>query len=392
MFWRLLLSLLLCTLTARIGVVSGVAVMSVDLGSEWMKVAIVSPGVPMEIVLNTDSQRKTPIVISFRDGERLVGDSAQAVATRFPDKAFAYFLDLLAKHRNSSVVQLFHKRFPYHRIEDTLTGISLSTADGLLFTPEELISMMLSKAKVYAEDSSKQPINDCVITVPPYFTQAERRALLMAADLAKLKVLQIINTNAAFALNYGVFRRKDFNTTVTNILFYDMGASSTTATIASYQLVKTKERGFAESNPQVTIKGVGYDRTLGGLEMQIRLRDHLAKLFAEQSKKPLKEITSNHRAMAKLFKEAARLKKVLSANTEHKAQVENVMNDIDLKAMVTREEFETLCADLLTDRVTKPIDDAFASSGYTIAEIDSVIIVGGNTRVPKIQTVLQNYF
>lgn len=366
--------------------------MSVDLGSEWMKVAIVSPGVPMEIVLNTDSQRKTPLVISFRDGERLIGDAGQTVSTRFPDKAFSYFLDLLAKHQNSSAVQLFHKRFPYHKIVDTLNGISLSTSDGQQFTPEELISMVLSKAKTYAEEASKQTINDCVITVPAFFTQAERRALLLAADLAKLKVLQLINTNTAFSLNYGVFRRKDFNTTVTNILFYDMGASSTTATIASYQLVKTKDRGFVETNPQLTIKGIGFDRTLGGLEMQIRLRDHLAQLFAEQSKKPLTSITSNHRAMAKLFKEAGRLKKVLSANTEHKAQVENVMNDIDLKAMVTRQDFEDLCADMFGERLTQPIDEAFRSSGYTPSEIDSVIIVGGNTRVPKVQHILTQYF
>ena len=96
--------------------------------------------------------------------------------------------------------------------------------------------------------------------------------------------------------------------------------------------------------------------------------------------------------MSKLFKEAGRLKKVLSANSEHKAQVENVMNDIDLKAMVSREEFENLCSDLLNDRLTKPIDEAFRSSGYTLDEIDSVIIVGGNTRVPKIQQILSQYF
>jgi hypoxia up-regulated 1 len=125
--------------------------------------------------------------------------------------------------------------------------------------------------------------------------------------------------------------------------------------------------------------------------MQLRLRDHLAKLFAEQSKKKLSDITSNNRAMAKLFKESGRLKKVLSANTEHKAQVENVMDDIDLKAIVTRQEFEDLCADLLGDRLTKPIEEAFKSSGYTMAEIDSVIIVGGNTRVPKVQEVLQKF-
>ncbi len=104
--------------------VNGVAVMSIDLGSEWMKVAIVSPGVPMEIVLNTDSQRKTPIVISFRDGERLVGDSAVTVGTRFPEKTFSYLLDLLAKNSSSSVVKLFQKRFPYQKIIDTNNGIN----------------------------------------------------------------------------------------------------------------------------------------------------------------------------------------------------------------------------------------------------------------------------
>jgi hypoxia up-regulated 1 len=119
--------------------------------------------------------------------------------------------------------------------------------------------MFLSKAKTYAEDTSKQTINDCVITVPPYFTQAERRSLLLSAQLAKLKVLQLINSNAAFALNYGVFRRKDFNATPQNILFYNMGSSSTIVTISSYQLVKTKERGFTETNPQLTIKGIVFD-------------------------------------------------------------------------------------------------------------------------------------
>lgn len=104
--------------------VNGVAVMSIDLGSEWMKVAIVSPGVPMEIVLNTDSQRKTPIVISFRDGERLIGDSAAAIGTRFPEKTFSYLLDLLAKNSSSSAVKLFQKRFPYHKIIDTNNGIN----------------------------------------------------------------------------------------------------------------------------------------------------------------------------------------------------------------------------------------------------------------------------
>lgn len=130
---------------------------------------------------------------------------------------------------------------------------------------------------------------------------------------------------------------------------------------------------------------------MGGFELQLRLREHLLKLFSEQSKKTIEEIRSNKRAMAKLLKEAGRLKKVLSANNEHKAQVENVMNDIDLKAVVTREQFETLASDLINERVTKPFDDALQSSGYQLSEIDSFIVVGGATRIPKVQQLLQDY-
>ena len=242
--------------------------MSVDLGSEWMKVGIVSPGVPMEIILNTDSQRKTPLVIAFRDGERFVGDSALTVGVRFPEKTFTHFIDLLGKKSLKSVaVQKYLERFPYHTIVETENGqIALVLKDNgqeVQYTPEELPSMLLAKARYYAEvvSASSSPtgqaqiITDCVLTVPPYFSQAERRALKHASTLAGLKVLQLMNTNTAFALNYGVFRRKDFNSTPTNILFYDMGAGDTVSTIVSYQTVKTKDHGYTETNPQLTVKG-----------------------------------------------------------------------------------------------------------------------------------------
>lgn len=387
--------------------VTCVAVMSVDLGSEWMKIAIVSPGVPMEIILNTDSQRKTPLAVAFRDGERYIGDSALNVGIRFPEKTFTHFIDLLGKYRIDSIaVRKYLERFPYHTIVEnekdrTIEFVIKDQDQELRFTPEELLAMMLNKARHYAEIASAsssptgqaQTITDCVLTVPPYFSQTERKALKYAAQLAGLKVLQLINVNSAFALNYGIFRRKDFNSTnPTNILFYDMGAGSTLATIASYRLVKTKERGFTETDPQLTIKGVAFDRYLGGFELQLRLRDHLLKLFAEHSKKTIDEIRKNKRAMAKLLKEAGRLKKVLSANQEHKAQVENVMNDIDLKAMVTREQFETMATDLLNERLMKTLDDVFKNAGITLDEIDSFIIIGGSTRIPKIQQQLESYW
>ncbi|XP_071440991.1 hypoxia up-regulated protein 1, partial [Hetaerina americana] len=368
----------------------GIAVMSVDLGSEWMKIAIVSPGVPMEIALNKESKRKTPVAVAFRDGERSFGEDAAALGVRFPANAYAYLPLLLGQKVNSSAVRLYRKRFPYHKIvADPDRGTVVFQHDsGTQYSVEELVGMLLEVARGTAQSAAgdKHVVREAVITVPGHWGQAERRSLLVAAQLSGIKVLQLINDHMAVALNYGIFRRKDFNETGQYIMFYDMGASSTTATIASYQLVKTKERGFLETNPQVSIIGLGYDRTLGGLEMQLRLRDFLAHKFNSMGKTKTDVFTSP-RALAKLFKEAGRLKNVLSANQDHYAQVEGLLDDVDFKLQVTRDQFQELCADLF-DRVKGPVDRALESSGLTMDVINQVILVGAGTRVPRVQEVL----
>jgi len=199
----------------------GVAVMSVDLGSEWMKVAIVSPGVPMEIALNKESKRKTPVVVSFRDGERTFGEDAQTVGVRFPQNSYAYLLDLVGKTVDNPAVKLFQKRFPYYNIvPDPVRGTVVFQHDSeTTYSVEELIAMFFHKARHFAQTSANQAINEAVLTVPGYFNQAERRAILQAAQLADLKVLQLINDYTAAALNYGIFRRKDFNETAHYMMF-----------------------------------------------------------------------------------------------------------------------------------------------------------------------------
>lgn len=369
--------------------VQGLAVMSLDIGSEWMKVAIVSPGVPMEIALNRESQRKTPVVVSFREGERIFGDPALTIGVRFPEKTFMYLMDIIGKTIDNPLVELYKKRFPFYDIRPTedRQSVLFKHPEGMEFTVEELLAMLFKQAQEIAQKAAGQPIKDAVITVPPFFNQAERRAMLEAAKLSGLNVLQLINSNTAVALNYGIFRRRDFNETPTNILFYDMGAGNTVATVATYQLVKSKETG--EVSPQVTIKGVGFDHTLGGLEMQLRLRDFLAKAF-NKAKKTDTDVFTNKRAMAKLFKEAGRVKKVLSANTEHNAQVESLLDDKDFKCPITRTEFEELCSDLF-DRVTKPVEAALKSSNLDLVHIDQVILSGSGTRVPRVQQILLDY-
>ncbi|XP_061104368.1 hypoxia up-regulated protein 1 isoform X1 [Conger conger] len=384
--WRdSILWMLFCCFPLLPSPTDSIAVMSVDLGSEWMKIAIVKPGVPMEIVLNKESRRKTPVAVCLKENERLFGDGALGVSVKNPKVVYRYLQDLIGKQKENPLVALYQNRFPEHHLEkDEDRGtIIFKNSEEMQYSPEEILGMVLNYSQGLAQDFAEQPVKDAVITVPAFFNQAERRAVLQAAQMAGLKVLQLINDNTAVALNYGVFRRKDINSTAQNVMFYDMGSGSTVATIVTYQTVKTKDSG---TQPQLQIRGVGFDRTLGGFEMELRLRDHLAKLFNEQ-KKTKKDVRENARAMAKLLKEAQRLKTVLSANAEHTAQVEGLLDDIDFKAKVKRTELETLCSDLF-DRVQGPVQEALGSAEMSMDEIEQVILVGGATRVPKVQEVL----
>ncbi len=223
------------------------------------------------------------------------------------------------------------------------------------------------------------------MVVPGYFGQAERNALLDAANLANIKVLQLINDYSAVALNYGIFRRKEMNETAQYFVFYDMGAYKTSAVVVSYQLVKDK--ATRETNPNIQVLGVGYDRTLGGLEMQLRLRDYLATEF-NNMKKTKTDVFTSPRALAKLFKEAGRVKNVLSANVNHFAQIEGLLDEQDFKFQVTREKFEELCKDLF-ERVAAPLQQALSTSGLALENINQVILFGGGTRVPKVQEALR---
>ncbi|XP_039497677.1 hypoxia up-regulated protein 1 isoform X2 [Drosophila santomea] len=381
------LVLLLSALLAGIALSQGAAVMSVDLGSEWMKVGVVSPGVPMEIALNRESKRKTPAILAFRDGTRTIGEDAQTIGIKDPNSAYGYLLDLLGKTIDNPIVDLYRKRFPYYNIvgDPERNTVVFRKSDTEDFSVEELVAQMLVKAKQFAQESVQQPITECVLTVPGYFGQAEREALLSAAQLANLKVLQLINDYAAVALNYGVFHRGEINETAQYYLFYDMGAYKTSAAVVSYQLVKDKQS--REINPVVQVLGVGYDRTLGGLEIQLRLRDYLAKEF-NALKKTKTDVTTSPRALAKLFKEAGRLKNVLSANTEFFAQIENLIEDIDFKLAVSREKLEQICEDLWP-RATKPLEEALASSHLSLDVINQVILFGGGTRVPRVQETIK---
>ncbi|VVD04226.1 unnamed protein product [Leptidea sinapis] len=203
------------------------AVISIDFGSEWMKIGIVSPGVPMEVVLNKESKRKTPAVVAFRDDVRTFGEDAVTVGVRFPKNSYKYLLDLLGKPYDHPLVQAYRQ------------DIHLKS----------WLLNCLVKLK-------RQPISECVITVPGFFNQAERRAMKEAASLAGLNLLQLINDYTAIGINYGIFRRKEINESAWHALFFDMGAKSTKAALVEYKTVKTKEKGYVETVPQLQVIGL----------------------------------------------------------------------------------------------------------------------------------------
>ncbi|NWR67363.1 HYOU1 protein, partial [Bucorvus abyssinicus] len=318
-----------------------------------------------------ESRRKTPVAVALKENERLFGDSALGMSIRTPKVAFRYFQDLLGKRMDNPHVALYQSRFPEHELvkDEKRQTVIFKLSQTTQYSPEEMLGMVLNYSRGLAEEFAEQPIKDAVITVPAYFNQAERRAVLHAAGMADLKVLQLINDNTAVALNYGVFLLHHPSFSFQNIMFYDMGAGSTVCTIVTYQTVKTKDAG---TQPQLQIQGIGFDRTLGGLEMELRLRDYLVKLFNDQH--PSKDVRKNPRAMAKLLKEANRVKTVLSANADHVAQVWPPVT-VFLAPLGLR------------------TGGAGCSVGVPRAPcqcdgIDQVILVGGATRVPKVQEVL----
>ena len=345
----------------------------------------------MEIALNPESKRKTSVAVSIKDGERKFGSDAMVVCVKSPKHCYYYLLDLLGKKLDHPLVVAYQQRFPYYKLEaDPERGTVMFRHDeDTVYSVEELLGMILAHAKTQAETYTGQAVRDAVITTPVFFNQAERLALIAAAQLGGLNVLQLMNTPMAAALNYGMFRRKEINGTVKHIMLYDMGAGSTVASIVGFQIVKTKEKGFSETHPQAQILGVGYDRTLGGTEITFRMREFLADEF-NAMKKTKTDVRSVPRAMGKLLKEAERVKLILSANTECYAQIENVMEDIDFKIKVPRDKLLELIDDLLS-RVTAPVEKALSTSAMSMENIDQVIILGGGSRVPKVQELLSAF-
>ncbi|XP_018649369.1 hypoxia upregulated 1 (hyou1)-related [Schistosoma mansoni] len=361
--------------------------MSIDLGTEFMKVAVVLPGKPMEIAVAPDSKRKTSTAIGFKNNERLFGSLAVNLASKSPENVFQSIPSLLGKSIDHPMVKLFQERYPYHNLSyDATSGqLFFTLKDGVVFSVDELVAMLFEYAHNYAELYAGSIIKTCVLTVPSHFGQAERRRLIQVSEIAGLNVLQIINDNSAVALNFGLLRFKSFNETPQYYVFFDIGSMSTTATLAAYSYGKHRDGDVVGDFPMLRIVNVSHDPTFGTQVFIYRIRDHLLEKFCEIKKLDKDLVKKSHRAMSKLALEASNVLTKLSANSEIFAQVENLFNGEDLKVKITRAEMETFCSDLF-ERVRRPFSDIMVD--FPMESLQQVILMGGGTRIPKIQSIL----
>ncbi|KAF3772965.1 Heat shock protein 17 [Nymphaea thermarum] len=220
------------------------AVSSIDLGSEWMKVAVVNlkPGQPpISVAINEMSKRKSPGLVAFLAGDRLLGEEAFGISARYPEKVYSRTRDILAKPFPYVKTLMDSLYLSYDLVEDSRGSAGVRVEDGVVYSAEELVAMVLSYGRNLAGSHAKIGIKDAVIAVPAYFGQSERRELIQAAQLAGINVLGLINEHSGAALQYGI--DKDFSNESRHVLFYHMGSSSTYAALAYFSSYPAKEFG-----------------------------------------------------------------------------------------------------------------------------------------------------
>ncbi|CAD7703207.1 unnamed protein product [Ostreobium quekettii] len=378
---------LLC-LMAQLAATSG-ALFAVDVGTEYMKVSLIKPGrEPISIVTNEMSKRKTVADVAIVNGERLMGAEATALRTRHPGRVFTRLRDFLGKpagHASVSRALRAETRTPlvYELVEDPQRQtVRFKTGDDSTISAEELMGSIITYAKAMAEAQAGQDIVDCVIALPCFFGPAQRQAILDAARLAGANVLALVHSNAAAALQYGIVR--DFSNTTENVIFYDMGSNAVQVAYITFSSYQTRDKGKMKTINQLRVLDVAWDDDLGGDHLDWMLVDHIADEFQEKYGLDPRD---SPKAIAKMKKAVRRTKEILSANSDAPVYVEELHDNKDFSSKITRREFEDLAADFF-ERAKNPLVEILERNNLSVASLDGVELLGGGTRVPKLQAVL----
>ena len=350
-------------------------VIGIDLGTTYSCVGVYKDG-KVEIIANDQGNRITPSYVSWTsEGERLIGDAAKNQATIRPEHTVFDVKRLIGRGYADPTVQADKKLLPY-RLEnkDNKPFVAIDLKDGTkTFAPEEISAMVLQKMKQTAEGYLGEQVTHAVVTVPAYFNDAQRQATKDAGTIAGMTVMRIINEPTAAAIAYGLDKEGDGEK---NILVFDLGGGTFDVTLL------TIDGGVFE------VLATNGDTHLGGEDFDQRVMKFFIKKFKKAHKK---DITSDKRAMQKLRREVERVKRSLSTQHQARLEVESLYDGIDFSETLTRARFEELNLDLFK-KTLQPVAKVISDAGLKKSDVDEIVLVGGSTRIPKVQQLIKDYF
>jgi heat shock protein 5 len=368
------LSVLLLSLLALSYAQEGIEgnVIGIDLGTTYSCVGVFKNG-RVEIIANDQGNRITPSYVAFTDAERLVGEQAKNQATINPTNTVFDIKRLIGRKYTDQTVQKDKKLLPYAIIDKDGAPVVKVVVGGQdkVYTPEQISAMILEKMKSTAEAFLGKPVKHAVITVPAYFNDAQRQATKDAGTIAGLKVERIINEPTAAAIAYGLDEKGE-----KNILVYDLGGGTFDVSILAI------DDGIFE------VVATNGDTHLGGEDFDQRVMEHFLKLW---KKKTGKDAGVDKKSVQKLRREVERAKKVLSSQAQARIEIESFFDGEDFSESLSRAKFEELNLDLF-QKTLVPVDKVLADAQLKKHEIHEVVLVGGSTRIPKVQQLLKDYF
>jgi len=355
------------------------SVVGVDFGTLKTVIAVArNRGV--DVICNEVSNRATPSVVGFGPKSRYLGESAKTQEISNLKNTVSSIKRLAGRAFNDPDAQLEQQYITAPLVDvNGQVGVEVNyLGKKEKFTNTQLIAMFLSKIKQTTQAEIKLPVSDLVMSVPAWFTDIQRRAIIDAAEIAGLKLLRLMNDTTAAALGWGI-TKLDLpapEEPPRRVAFIDIGHSNYTASIVEFK------------KGELAVKGTAFDRHFGGRDFDKALVDHLGKEFSGKYKI---DIHSNGRAMARTIAAAEKCKKILSANQQAPVNIESIMNDVDVSAMITRQEFEAMVEPLLA-RVHVPLEQALAEAKLTKDDIDAIEVIGGGSRVPALKERIQAFF
>ena len=346
----------------------------IDLGTTYSCVGIWQND-RVEIISNDQGNRTTPSYVAFSENERLIGDSAKNQASMNPKNTLYDAKRLIGRKFNDSVVQDDIKTWPFKVIEkDEKPMFEVNYLDETkTFHPEEISSMILTRMKEISESFLNTEVKDAVVTVPAYFNDSQRQATKDAGNIAGLNILRIINEPTAAAMAYGL---NTDSKTERNVLIYDFGGGTFDVSLLNI------DDGVFE------VLATSGDCHLGGEDIDNRLVKHFTNEFKRKHKK---DLSGNPRSVKRLKVACERLKRTLSSANQAQIELESLFEGVDFFSTMTRARFEEINGDIFRNTL-KPVENVLRDSKKSKSEIHDIVLVGGTTRIPKIQQLLSDYF